>query len=559
MEILNIIYVVAVVFLLFGAAIFVHEFGHFWVALKRGLIVEEFAIGFGPIVWSKEHDGILYSIRLIPAGGFVKLPQMLTSEAIEGKAEDIPETNNEEDESGNKNEDDDPEPEEELPEVSPFSKILVAFAGPLMNVIFAFVIAIFIWIVGIPKQINEPVIGYVGKASEEFERGVRPGDVFKVVNGVEIETWQDVIYAVLDSTGKTVDVTLLRGDEEIKVDLPADTWDGGIRRLRLESRDILKVLSFETPSILGEAGFEPEDVIQSVNGNEAYSQYHLLDMLMANSGEKKTIQVMRKGAVVELEYETPDVAGVKVGMVINEDEDGKATPASKVDIEKGDFIKSSGSKHVTSTLQLIDIIRSQEKGKKLELELIRGKETLIVEVTPVEGRLGIGLEQEIGLSFKPEPIRYSKEPAHPTPIEQINDVLDKIAITFKALGRGKESGVGAKDLSGPVGIFGMLAIQVNHSIMLALGFLVLLNINLAILNLLPVPVLDGGHILMSIIEWIRKEPVSVRVQEWATTAFAALLLCFFVYVTFADVKRVPLLHEIFKRDTQVENTSSSGG
>jgi regulator of sigma E protease len=559
MEILNIIYVVAVVFLLFGAAIFVHEFGHFWVALKRGLIVEEFAIGFGPIVWSKEHDGILYSIRLIPAGGFVKLPQMLTSEAIEGKAEDIPETNNEEDESGNMNEDDDPEPEEELPEVSPFSKILVAFAGPLMNVIFAFAIAIFIWIVGIPKQINEPVIGYVGKASEEFERGVRPGDVFKVVNGVEIETWQDVIYAVLDSTGKTVDVTLLRGDEEIKVDLPADTWDGGIRRLRLESRDILKVLSFETPSILGEAGFEPEDVIQSVNGNEAYSQYHLLDMLMANSGEKKTIQVMRKGAVVELEYETPDVAGVKVGMVINEDEDGKATPASKADIEKGDFIKSSGSKHVTSTLQLIDIIRSQEKGKKLELELIRGKETLIVEVTPVEGRLGIGLEQEIGLSFKPEPIRYSKEPAHPTPIEQINDVLDKIAITFKALGRGKESGVGAKDLSGPVGIFGMLAIQVNHSIMLALGFLVLLNINLAILNLLPVPVLDGGHILMSIIEWIRKEPVSVRVQEWATTAFAALLLCFFVYVTFADVKRVPLLHEIFKRDTQVENTSSSGG
>ena len=97
MEILNIIYVVAVVFMLFGAAIFVHEFGHFWVALKRGLIVEEFAIGFGPIIWSKEHEGILYSIRLIPAGGFVKLPQMLTSEAIEGKPED---PKNEQDEQG---------------------------------------------------------------------------------------------------------------------------------------------------------------------------------------------------------------------------------------------------------------------------------------------------------------------------------------------------------------------------------------------------------------------------------------------------------------------------
>ena len=136
--------------------------------------------------------------------------------------------------------------------------------------------------------------------------------------------------------------------------------------------------------------------------------------------------------------------------------------------------------------------------------------------------------------------------------------MNKIAITFKALANRSESGVGAKDLSGPVGIFGMLAIQVNHDLRLALSFLVLLNINLAILNLLPVPVLDGGHILMSLIEWVRKEPVSAKFQEWATTAFAALLLCFFVYVTFADVRRVPRLHEIFKTDTQIESSSPSG-
>ena len=551
MEILNIIYVVAVVFLLFGAAIFVHEFGHFWVALKRGLIVEEFAIGFGPIIWSKEHEGILYSIRLIPAGGFVKLPQMLTSETIEGKAED---KSTDTDIDG----DEKPEPEKEFPTVSPLSKILVAFAGPLMNVIFAFVIAIFIWIIGIPNQINEPVIGYVGKSSDEYRLGVRPGDKFKVVDGEKIETWQDVIYAVLDSSGKTVNVTLLQGEKDLNVDLPAGTWEGGIRRLRLESRDVLEVLTFETPSLLGEAGFKSGDVIQSVNAQKAYSQYHLLDMLMSGSGEKKIISVLRKGVTTEIEYVTGSIAGVKVGMIVKEDEAGKPTPASKTNIEKGDFIKSAGNKHVTSTLQLIDIIRAQKDGQELELELLRGKETIKVTIIPVEGRLGIGLEQDIGITFKPEPIRYSKELAHPTPSEQIGEVLDKIAITFKALGRGKESGVGAKDLSGPVGIFGMLAIQVNHSIMLALGFLVLLNINLAILNLLPVPVLDGGHILLSLVEWVRKKPVSVRIQEWATTAFAALLLCFFVYVTFADVKRVPLLHEIFKRDTQIENTSTSG-
>ena len=551
-DILNIIYVVAVVFLLFGAAIFVHEFGHFWVALKRGLKVEEFAIGFGPIIWSKTHEGILYSIRAIPAGGFVKLPQMLTSEAIEGKPEGPA------DEDSENSEGEPPEPVEELPPVSPLSKILVAFAGPFMNVIFAILIAVFIWLVGIPKPINEPVVGYVGEQSEEYTIGARPGDRIMNVNDEPIETWQDVVYAVLDSEGETVAVQVQRGEEQRQFDLPAGTWSGGIRRIRLDNQDLLEVMSFETPSLLGDVGFKPGDVVLSVNGQKAYSQYQLLDLLMADAGQMKTVLVARGDQEVELPFETPDVAGVAVEQVVTEDEDGLSTPASKADVQAGDVIKSAAGVRVTSTRQLVDIIQAQD-NKEFQLDLLRGDKGIQVSITPKDNRLGVALKQDIGLVFKPEPIRYSKELAHPSPAAQIGDVLDKIAITFKALGRGKESGVGAKDLSGPVGIFGMLAIQVNHDLRLALSFLVLLNINLAILNLLPVPVLDGGHILLSIIEWIRKEPVSVKIQEWATTAFAALLLCFFVYVTFADVKRVPLLHDIFNRDTEkVEQPVGSG-
>ena len=553
-DILNILYVVAVVFLLFGAAIFVHEFGHFWVALKRGLKVEEFAIGFGPIIWSKTHEGILYSIRAIPAGGFVKLPQMLTSEAIEGK----PEGQTEGDEDSENEDSEPPEPVEELPPVSPLSKILVAFAGPLMNVIFAILIAVFIWLVGIPKPINEPVVGYVGEKSKEYKIGARPGDRITNVNGEPIETWQDVVYAVLDSEGETVAVQVQRGEEQRQFDLPAGTWSEGIRRIRLDNQDLLEVMSFETPSLLGDVGFKPGDVVLSVNGQKAYSQYQLLDLLMADAGQMKTVRVTRGDQEVELPFETPDVAGVAVEQVVTEDEDGLSTPASKADVQAGDVIKSAAGVRVTSTRQLVDIIQAQD-NKEFELDLLRGGKGIQVSIIPKDNRLGVALKQDIGLVFKPEPIRYSKELAHPSPAAQIGDVLDKIAITFKALGRGKESGVGAKDLSGPVGIFGMLAIQVNHDLRLALSFLVLLNINLAILNLLPVPVLDGGHILLSIIEWIRKEPVSVKIQEWATTAFAALLLCFFVYVTFADVKRVPLLHDIFNRDTEkVEQPASSG-
>src|SRR5271155_1989096 len=88
--ILNFIYIAAGVVFLFGAAIFVHEFGHFWVALKMGLKVEEFAIGFGPKIFSWTRNGVVYSLRWIPAGGFVKLPQMITSSAIEGKSNAAP-------------------------------------------------------------------------------------------------------------------------------------------------------------------------------------------------------------------------------------------------------------------------------------------------------------------------------------------------------------------------------------------------------------------------------------------------------------------------------------
>src|ERR1700691_3910577 len=86
------IYIAAGVVFLFGAAIFVHEFGHFWVARKVGLKVEAFAIGFGPKIFAWTRNGLEYSVRWIPAGGFVKLPQMITSSALEGekKEESIP-------------------------------------------------------------------------------------------------------------------------------------------------------------------------------------------------------------------------------------------------------------------------------------------------------------------------------------------------------------------------------------------------------------------------------------------------------------------------------------
>ena len=155
MWLLNVIYVAAAVLLLFGAAVFVHEYGHYWMALRRGLKIEGFSIGFGPKIVSWMKDGVEWSWRWIPAGGFVKLPQMVTSDALEGKAA---------------------ENAQPLPPASPWSKILVAFAGPFMNILFGIAIACLLWFVGVPVQVSPPIIGYVDPGSREAKLGIQPGD-----------------------------------------------------------------------------------------------------------------------------------------------------------------------------------------------------------------------------------------------------------------------------------------------------------------------------------------------------------------------------------------------
>ena len=135
--------------------------------------------------------------------------------------------------------------------------------------------------------------------------------------------------------------------------------------------------------------------------------------------------------------------------------------------------------------------------------------------------------------------------------------MDKTFATIGALVHSRETGVGAKDLSGPVGILSILAAQVKSDYRLALSFLVLLNINLAIINLLPIPVLDGGHILMAIIEKIWRRPLSLKFVEYTTTAFAMLLIRFMLYVTiFRDIKRFALFRAMFNSDVQIEQTTA---
>ncbi len=555
--VLNILYVAAVVLLLFGAAIFVHEFGHFWVARRRGLKVEEFAIGFGPVIWSKEKDGILYSIRAIPAGGFVKLPQMITSEAIEGTA------------AG----------EQPLAPVSPLSKILVAFAGPFMNVVFAVVIATVLWAVGLPKPVNDPVIGYVEKGSAEEKAGIQPGDRILAIGGSPVSTWQDIILGVLDQKTADITVTFQQGNQTVTKVLKSDSTGGRFKMLKLDDSEALPVQSVKAAGPFEAAGVRAGDTVVAVNGVPVFSHFHFLDQLFAKPDAEAQITVVRKEGNQTLTVKLPESAGIRVGAVpvpkigtwsrfwmwtgLKEQQEPKPTPAMVAGLQAGDLVLRAGDERLTSTRHLISLVQ-QHPEQEVTLHITRDGKAMPIKITPRKNletgavQIGVMLEQEPGVTFAVPQMKYSVVKPGPTPWAQITDVWNKTVTTISALFRSKETGVGAKDLSGPVGILGMLSIFVNTDFRLALSFLVLLNINLAVLNLLPVPVLDGGHILLSIIERIRNKPVSMRVQEYATTAFAVVLLSFMVYVTFFDLQRVPLFSELFNRDTAVEQQVPGG-
>ena len=144
---------------------------------------------------------------------------------------------------------------------------------------------------------------------------------------------------------------------------------------------------------------------------------------------------------------------------------------------------------------------------------------------------------------------------HPNPIEQ---VYNSVTSTLKTIGAvaSPKSDVKLQHLSGPVGIGRIyyLLFQSERGWQLALWFSVILNVNLAILNLLPIPVLDGGHIVLALIESVRRKPVNMRVLEVIQTSCAVLIIGYMLYITFFDVQDLPFVR---KKLDQLEAQSAA--
>jgi regulator of sigma E protease len=431
------IYPALLVAAFFGLTIFIHEFGHFLVAKWRGLKIDRFSIGFGPKIFGWTKDGIEYRVSWIPFGGYVALPQMSPMETIEGKSDSNA---------------------DELPPVSASSKILVAFAGPVMNVVLAAIIACIIWRIGLAVPVNPPIVGWVEPGSREESLGIRPGDRIVKINGQEVKNWFGIQRLVALSLDPAINVVIDQHGAQKDFLLESEVnRDFGVKTINLypEGRPFAKSVLPGSPA--EEAGVRPGDEFLAVDGVPISTRQELIDFISKKPGQPVRLRIMRHGELVR----------------------------------------------VTATPRL-------EPDKNI-------------------GRIGVELEDRVDFKV----VRPG-----PTPQAQFEEVAQMLGDTFFAVAHYKRTGVGISSFSGPVGIAGGWWYEIrNGGITRGLKFAVLINLALAVFNILPIPVLDGGHVLFALYESLFRRPLPARLVHAVSTAFAVLLITFMLYITAFDFKR----------------------
>jgi regulator of sigma E protease len=178
-----------------------------------------------------------------------------------------------------------------------------------------------------------------------------------------------------------------------------------------------------------------------------------------------------------------------------------------------------------------------EHPEKLTLSVRRGTNDFAVTVVPARPISPPDEKPRLGITWDGD---GKTTLAHPGALEQVHSSLTAMADTFGAL-FAKKSGIKAQHLGGAVKIMEVYyrLFGADQGWRLALWFSVLMNVNLALLNMLPIPVLDGGHILLAIIEGVRRKPISSRVISIVQTGCAAAIIIFMLFIAFYDVQDLP--------------------
>ena len=367
-------------------------------------------------------------------------------------------------------------PREELPSASPWQKIIVAFAGPLFSFGLALVFATIVWIVGKPVSYPEAttIVGFVVPGDPADKAGILPGDKILSIDGHPISHFMGM------------------GDSVI--------WN---------------IVTSTAPTI----PIEVQRGAQTLTIMVAPQKDLEHDHAWWQRGSTRKIGIGPAEESLIIKKILPDSPALAAGL----------RPKDQITQMNGQPIYSEAA---------IDYWLKDHPFDPIRFQIIRDGAAQTVTVKPEKPISPAVIpkdepQTDIGIDDWENSVKL----IHPSPFAQVRESVLAVTGTLSAL-FAPHSNIGASQLSGPVGIMNIFfrVLSSENGWRLALWFAVLINVNLALLNLFPLPVLDGGHIALSLIEWVRRRPLSMSILEPVQTACALALIGYMAFITFFDVQ-----------------------
>lgn len=256
--------------LVFSLIVLVHEYGHYKVALSVGIRVEEFAIGMGPAIYKKEKNGIVYSIRALPLGGFCKM---------EGEEEDVKSSTS-------------------FSTKTVLQRFMVIAAGPIMNYLLALVLFI---IIALVFGVTGTTVDYIDESSNEYAMGLRPGDKIISVNGDKAYIWEDIFYQITDEENKSNTIEFERDGKKYLIDV-----ENNYRKIVGISTNIVNgqmtttVSPRDMLSPAYKAGLNDGDRIIKVNDIQVDTWEEIISKINEGGNSNVKITVDRDGEILDL-------------------------------------------------------------------------------------------------------------------------------------------------------------------------------------------------------------------------------------------------------------------